>query len=136
MGGPFEPLQYPTTAVVHRLGGDAGDEFLIEQPTLAVPSWVRGKGARLAAHERLLLSCRPGGPAALLAAAVPATFLSSRVSERTRDRIARLWRPVLVAYFTGWDPTSPHLEWVGGAVLRTARWKYASGHSLPGAREG
>ncbi|WP_131770524.1 hypothetical protein [Candidatus Protofrankia californiensis] len=78
---------------------------------MAVPSWARGNGSRLAAHERLLLSCRPGGPEALLAAAVPATFLSSRASERTREGIARFWRPVLVMYFTGWGATNPQLEW-------------------------
>jgi hypothetical protein len=95
---PFEGLPFPRSVPARGPAEDSADAFLIAEPMLAAPSWERKKGSRLPEYEKLLLNCRSGGPDALLAMLVPATFLTSRTSERTREGAARFWRPVLIMY--------------------------------------
>ena len=99
---PFESLPFPRSTPERAGGEGAAGVFRIAGPTLVAPAWVRAKGSRLSAYEKLLLDCQPGGPGALMAVLVPATFLTSRFSERTREGVARFRRPVLALYST--DP--------------------------------
>lgn len=95
---PFERLPFPRSVPARGQAEDVADAFLIVKPTFVVPSWEREKGSRLSEYEKLLLDCRPGGPEALMAILVPAAFLASRQSERTREGVARFWRPILIMY--------------------------------------